>query len=142
MMSTILLIEDDPLLCQLIGEILTFSEYQVLTATDGRAALELLQASNALPDVILSDLLMPPSSIIELFAAVRSQRQWTEIPFMILSSKAQLIAFGLEFPYEVDGYIAKPFAIKDLLTSVQQALAMSRDNDHDQQSSTGTVRLA
>ena len=122
-MVRILLVEDQPSLRRLVGEVLEFSGYQVVAVADGKSALELLRSGEFCPELILSDLLMDSLGGAELLSAVRSEWLWRDIAFLLMSGQDQLTALGEELHYEVDGYIAKPFGIKEILAAVQQALA-------------------
>jgi DNA-binding response OmpR family regulator len=142
-MVKVLFVEADADLRHLISQLLTFSDHQVTTTSNGRAALALLQADSYHPDVILSDLLLDSIQSIELLEAVRSQAKWGEIAFIILATRPQLVAFELELTVEVDGYVSKPFAMKDLLMTIQRALVRRQRADDNSQSSMGTTpRLA
>lgn len=132
-MVHILLAESDSALQRLVGEVLTFSGYRVTAVADGRAALDHLQTGDDLPDLILSDLVMEPVNGVELLDAVRSEGGWRDIPFLMMSGDDRLVSLWLELTPTLEGYITKPFAIKDLLASIQHALANSQLNPSAQQ---------
>ncbi len=132
-MVRILLVEDQASLRRLVGEVLEFSGYQVVAVPDGQQALDLLRSGEFCPDLILSDLLMDALGGAELLDAVRGEWLWRDIAFIMMSGHDQLAALGEELRHEVDGYIAKPFGIKEILTAVQQALACHHHNDADEQ---------
>jgi CheY-like chemotaxis protein len=131
-MVRILLVEDQASLRRLVGEVLEFSGYQVVAVSDGQEALELLRSGEFSPDLILSDLLMDSVGGAELLEAVRGEWLWRDIAFIMMSGQDQLAALGEELRYEIDGYIAKPFGIKEILSSVQHALARHHRKDVDQ----------
>ncbi|MCC6804258.1 MAG: response regulator [Anaerolineae bacterium] len=131
-MVRILLVEDQASLRRLVGEVLEFSGYQVTAVADGRDALGLLYSGEVCPDLILSDLLMDSLGGAELLDAVRSEWLWRDIAFVMMSGQDQLVALGEQLRHEVDGYIAKPFGIKEILGAVQQALARHQNKDTDQ----------
>jgi CheY-like chemotaxis protein len=143
-MLRILLVEDQASLRRLVGEVLEFSGYQVTAVADGREALTLLYSGAVCPDLILSDLLMDSLGGAELLDAVRSEWLWRDIAFVMMSGQDQLEALGEQFRHEVDGYIAKPFGIKEILGAVQRALARHQHSDADQANDlpNGTQRLA
>jgi|SRR5664279_1432628 len=139
-MTSILLVEDQPTLRQLLSEVLEFSGYQVTAVADGREALDLLEVGEYFPNLILSDLLMDRLDGDELLQAVRSNWLWREIPFIIMSGQDQITALRLELKREVNGYLEKPFGIADILSTVQKALS-KREQGSDQKHS-GSERLA
>jgi CheY-like chemotaxis protein len=130
-MARILLVEDQPSLRRLVGEVLEFSGYQVVAVADGQTALDLLRSGEFCPELILSDLLMDSLSGAQLLDAVRSEWLWRDIAFLMMSGQDQLVALGEELHHEVDGFIAKPFGIKDILAAVQQALAKHQPASQD-----------
>ena len=77
----ILIVEDDLHLMEGIREILEIHDYEVLTATNGSAGLELLRHQAEPPDLILSDIMMPHMNGYEFFEAVRAEPKWTQTQF-------------------------------------------------------------
>jgi len=142
-MNAILVVASDAILRRLVSEILTLSDYQVTTVDNSHAATALLQTDSYRPDLILFDLPMQRSDGIELLEAVPSQEKRREIPVVVLASRTQMIALGLELTYEADGYISKPFTIKALLMTIQSVLTQCRLANQNLQSNTATPpRLA
>jgi CheY-like chemotaxis protein len=141
-MTSILLVEDQPTLRQLVSEVLEFSGYQVTAVADGREALELLQTGEYFPNLILSDMLMEPLGGDKLLQAVRDQWMLREIPFVIMSGKEQITAMQPELLREIDGYLEKPFGIADILASVQKAITIRRHQSSSDQQTGGSERLA
>jgi CheY-like chemotaxis protein len=133
-MTRILLVEDQPTLRQLVSEVLELSGYQVTVTGDGHKALELLQSGTFLPDLILSDLLMEPIGGAQLLVHIRGDWWLRDIPFIMMTGQDQIAELAPDLRQEIDGYITKPFGIKDILTAVQQRLAKSqRKNRGDHQ---------
>lgn len=87
--------------------------YAVTEATHGQAALALLE--DAVPDIILSDVMMPHLNGLDLCRRVRAEPRWAKIPVVLLSAKG-----GVEHRVEglqvgADDYLAKPFSVAELL---------------------------
>jgi two-component system response regulator MprA len=142
-MTTILLVEDQSTLRQLLSEVLEFSGYQVTTTADGAEALALLQSGNYLPELILSDLLMEPMGGAELLRSISGEWWRQEVPFIMMSAPDQIADLAPELRYEIDGVIIKPFGIKDALASVQLALVkQQRKNQNRRQDRDDTQRFA
>jgi len=141
-MTSILLVEDQPTLRQLVSEVLEYSGYQVTALSDGHEALALMQTGEYFPSVILSDMLMEQMGGDALLEAIRAEWLWRDIPFILMSGKEQIMALPTELRHEVNGFLEKPFGIADVLTIVQKTLASRHRQDDDQQQQSGTERLA
>ena len=98
--------------------------YEVSTASDGRQGLAIARTSS--PDLILSDVMMPELSGIELVAALRADPRCASIPVILLSARAGQEAAIEGLDAGADDYLVKPFSAPELLarvnTHVQLAL--------------------
>lgn len=103
---SILIIEDNDELRRFLAMILRDC-YHVLEAGDGRQGLEII--GRELPDLIVSDVMMPEIDGIELLAAVKVNRDTSHIPVILLSAKASVDDRVRGLEYGADDYIAKPF---------------------------------
>ena len=103
---SILIIEDNDELRRFLAMILRDC-YHVLEAGDGRQGLEII--GRELPDLIVSDVMMPEMDGIELLAAVNVNRDTSHIPVILLSAKASVDDRVRGLEYGADDYIAKPF---------------------------------
>ena len=103
---SILIIEDNDELRRFLAMILRDC-YHVLEAGDGRQGLEII--GRELPDLIVSDVMMPEMDGIELLAAVKVNRDTSHIPVILLSAKASGDDRVRGLEYGADDYIAKPF---------------------------------
>ena len=103
---SILIIEDNDELRRFLAMILRDC-YHVLEAGDGRQGLEIIGLE--LPDLIVSDVMMPEMDGIELLAAVKVNRDTSHIPVILLSAKASVDDRVRGLEYGADDYIAKPF---------------------------------
>src|SRR5205807_7464532 len=81
----VLVVEDDAVLSRLIAAALG-GQYRVVTASDGADGLR--QSLALQPDLILSDLLMPKMTGLELLRAVRDQPELQDVPFLLLTGQA------------------------------------------------------
>ncbi|HET7035188.1 MAG TPA: response regulator [Thermomicrobiaceae bacterium] len=117
MSKTVLLVEDDPSLREVIGEILRLDGYEVMTAADGLEAIDILGRRR--PHIILLDMMMPRMDGIAFAAEV--SRRGIQIPTIVLTAdnhaqqKAEQIG--------AEGYVEKPFAIPTLLAMVSRHAA-------------------
>lgn len=118
-MNPLLLVIEDKL--DILANIklsLEFNNFRVLTAPNGQAALRLLSTAEELPDLIISDIMMPEMDGYELFKTLAAHPHWARIPFIFLSARAtpEDIRFGKMLG--VDDYLTKPFDEEDLLAIV------------------------
>lgn len=123
--ATILLVDDDIAIQEGVADLLQIYDYEVITAADGREALQEMQ--KRVPDLIISDIMMPGMDGYELFEAVRSNPAWTPIPFVFLTARGQQKDVRLGNRLGVDAYLTKPFEPDDLLIMVQSRLKRIRD---------------
>lgn len=100
------------------------SRYQVEAVGDGMAALQAI--SDHLPDLVLSDVMMPRLDGFGLLQALRSDARTRELPIILLSARAgeEAQIEGLEAG--ADDYLIKPFSAKELLARVRTHLEMAR----------------
>ncbi|PJF43777.1 MAG: hypothetical protein CUN55_07325 [Phototrophicales bacterium] len=121
MKGKILVVEDDLYLMEGIRDILELAGYEVVTADSGKAGLDLLR--NGLnPDLIVSDIMMPIMDGYEFLSAVRSEKQWVDIPFIFLTAKGERADENLGKELGADDYVTKPFGPDDLLVAVSAKL--------------------
>jgi CheY-like chemotaxis protein len=117
-MTTILVIDDEPLLLKNLEMILEFENFQVVTAIEGKSALEILRIQPV--NLILCDMLMVPMNGFEILQAVRQNPKSRQIPFVFVTgvrwNSAEVQAPG------VSGYLSKPFTRIGLLDIIQQQL--------------------
>jgi CheY-like chemotaxis protein len=120
----ILVVVEDAHLQQGLSEILELEGYEVVTVGNGLAALNFLEDSVLLADLIISDIRMTEMSGYELLVAVRAAAPWSRIPFVFLSdgNETGVLEYGLQGLPAVT-YIAKPFDVRDLLAVVQGGLS-------------------
>jgi two-component system response regulator VicR len=118
---TIICVEDEPEMVDLIRLILTRKGFEVLGAGTGAEGLELIRKKS--PNLVLLDLMMPDMDGWEVYQQMKSQEKTRDIPVIVVTAKAQSIdkVLGLHIA-KVDDYIAKPFSPQDLLNSVEKVL--------------------
>lgn len=117
-MKSILVVDDETAIAEVVESLLTLERYEVHCAHDGREALDRL-ASTA-PDLILSDIMMPYVDGIELTRRVR--KCWPQTAIVLMSAAARP-------PQDLDGmyvaFVAKPFDLDTLLRAVVTAIGTS-----------------
>jgi CheY-like chemotaxis protein len=112
-MSTILVVDDDPSIRFLLRAILEAESHTILEAGNGQAALEAID-SGPLPDIVMTDLMMPVMSGAELIVRLRSEARTARLPIVVVSSNPEAVA-----NLAVDGIVTKPFTAADLAARVR-----------------------
>ena len=120
MASTILVVEDEPAIQELISVNLSFAGHKVLRALDAEQAKVLINAE--LPDLILLDWMLPGSTGLNLARNLRSSERTRDIPIIMLTAKSSEAdkVEGLESG--ADDYITKPFSPKELMARIKAVL--------------------
>ncbi len=121
---TILVVEDHWALQQAVRDLLLDAGYQVLTATDGVEALEVMQSQR--PDLIIADVMMPRMDGFEFYERVRAHQEWVAIPFVFLTARSEPEDIIKGKGLGAEDYIAKPFNPDELLTVVEARLKRAR----------------
>ena len=120
MSSTILVVEDEPAIQELIAVNLSFAGHKVLRAFDVGQAETLIRAE--LPDLIILDWMLPGTSGLVLAKKLRSDERTRTVPVIMLTAKGaeQDKIDGLEAG--ADDYITKPFSPKELMARIKAVL--------------------
>ena len=118
--ETVLVVDDEQVVRQLARGMLLMLGYNVLTASDGDEALQLLQRDEKTADLVLLDLIMPRKSGRETLQQIRALRP--DLPVLV-SSGVQLDAQALGMRgLTISGLLAKPYELTDLAITVRMAL--------------------
>lgn len=116
----LLLIDDDPNLILLVKDYLEFRGYEVVTAENGREALEVLE--NDIPDMIICDVMMPEMDGYTFVSNVRQDDRTSWIPVLFLSAKGQSQDRVKGLNVGADVYMVKPFEPEELVAQVEASL--------------------
>lgn len=106
--NLILLVEDDESILYNLSLFLTLNNFEVITALNGRDALEKLKKMIILPNLILSDIKMPEINGYELLKKISQNPTWHMIPFIFLSAKAYREEIEKGILLGADDYLTKP----------------------------------
>lgn len=107
----LLVVEDNSDLRKMINDQLS-DIFEVLDAENGRVGL--LKAIESIPDLIISDLMMPEMDGLQMLKKLRSDEKTSHIPVVFLSARAELEDRLKGFEYGVDAYLPKPFSLQEL----------------------------
>ncbi|HLU18834.1 MAG TPA: phosphate regulon transcriptional regulator PhoB [Pusillimonas sp.] len=139
MSTTILVIEDEPAIQELISVNLSYAGHKVLRAFDAEQAQTLIRAE--LPDLILLDWMLPGASGITLAKKLRSDDRTRQVPIIMLTAKGSEHdkIEGLEAG--ADDYITKPFSPKELMARIKAVLRRRAPQLTDDIVKIGTLSL-
>lgn len=117
MARTILVVDDESTLRETLAEALEQDGLQVVTAADGREALDRFRATS--PDLMLLDLMLPQVSGIEVCRIVRRE---SAIPIIMLTAKDGEIDKVVGLELGADDYVTKPFSLRELMARIRTQL--------------------
>ncbi|MDP8936395.1 MAG: response regulator [Actinomycetota bacterium] len=104
---TVLVIDDDPVILDLLRVNFEIEGFDVVTATNGEEGLERAQAVH--PDVVISDIMMPKRDGLQLLGDLKADPDTEDLPVILLSAKAQKSEVQEGLDLGADDYITKPF---------------------------------
>ena len=122
--AKVLVIDDDPVIVELLRVNFEIENFEVVTAGDGREGLEKAKTEN--PDVVLSDIMMPRLDGLELVSLLREDARTRNLPVILLSAKAQNAEVQQGLDMGADDYVTKPFDPLELIDRVNAVLARAR----------------
>ncbi len=117
-MATILIADDDPKLLNMVRRTLIYEDFQVVTATNGREALDQVQTKQA--DLIILDWLMPELDGLEVLTRLRAANN--NIPILMLTARDTVEDRVEGLDRGADDYLVKPFAPAELLARLRTLL--------------------
>ena len=117
----VLIVEDNRDLTEYLQHILA-TEYRVVSAADGKSGLE--QAFELIPDIIVSDVMMPVMDGIALLERLKSDIRTSHIPVVMLTAKADITSRLTGLEKGADEYLAKPFHEKELRIRLRNLIDM------------------
>jgi len=123
---TVLVVDEDPSLRELLRAVLEDAGYSVRVAADGAQALDVVKTER--PDAMLLDIGMPVTNGIEFVRAYRRTLEPPHAPIVISSARgdAEQVARDLD----ADGYVNKPFAIDDALAVLERVVKQRDQQAH------------
>ena len=116
-MKKILIIEDNEEVRENTAEILELSDYQVLTAANGKEGVAI--ALNEKPDLIVCDIMMPLLDGYGVLHLLSRHKETSNIPFIFLTAKSEKQDFRKGMELGADDYITKPFDGTELLNAIE-----------------------
>ena len=123
MKATVLVVDDDQDIRELVSWKLQAAGFEVIGEADGEAGLAAALALR--PDLVLLDWMMPRLSGLEVCRALRDEPATSGVPVIMLTAKAQEGDVQRGFAAGADDYIVKPFSPRELVSRVDAVLARS-----------------
>lgn len=115
----ILLAEDETVMAMAIQTRLKNEGFDVMRAADGREAMQLLESGS--PDMVITDILMPYTSGLELIAVIREKKHlYGNIPIIVLSALGQESTIMEAFQIGADDFLTKPLNPAELTVRVKR----------------------
>ena len=125
MPSTILVIEDEPDLAELVRFHLSQAGFAVEVAHSGRAGLDAIR--RARPALVLLDLMLPDLSGTDVCREVRADAKLRDLPILMLTARADEVDRVVGFEIGADDYVTKPFSPRELVLRVKAILRRAED---------------
>lgn len=138
-MPTILIVDDDPAICEMIKLALSGSGYETLEAGN---TLEARQAiSRQTPDLVLLDWMLPGQSGFEFARSLQRDTTHKQIPIIMLTARGQEEDKVAALDAGADDYVAKPFSVSELLARIKAVLRRTQKSSGEEILEAGTLRL-
>ena len=121
---TVLVIDDDPVILELLRVNFEIEGFDVICAADGQEGLERAQADH--PDIVISDIMMPRRDGLQLLTDLKSHPDTEDLPVILLSAKAQKNEVQQGLDLGADDYITKPFDPLELIDRLNAVMTRPR----------------
>lgn len=118
--KTVLVVEDQEDVRENVAELLELSNYDVLSASNGKEGVKLALSSP--PDIIVCDIMMPEMDGYEVLYLLSRNPSTASVPFIFLTAKAEKSDFRKGMNMGADDYITKPFEEMELLGAIERRI--------------------
>ena len=118
--STVLVVDDDPVILKLLEVNFEMEGFTVLLAHDGEEGVSVARSER--PDIVVSDIMMPRMSGLQLVEELKSDPDTSAIPIILLTAKAQMADIRAGTDAGADDYITKPFEPLELVDRVNRLI--------------------
>ncbi|HEX3620940.1 MAG TPA: response regulator [Acidimicrobiales bacterium] len=121
---TVLVIDDDPVILELLRVNFEIEGFDVVCASDGEEGLRLAQSEQ--PDIVISDIMMPRRDGLQLLNDLKAGPTTADLPVILLSAKAQKSEVQQGLDMGADDYITKPFDPLELIDRLNAVMTRPR----------------
>ena len=135
MATSILIVEDEPEIRELLNFSLVRAGFDVAEAASGEMAL--LCIDNKLPDILIVDWMLPAMSGVELAKRLRRIELTSELPLLMLTARSEETDLLKSFESGIDDYMSKPFSPRELVARIKALLRRSGVPEEDTVESSG-----
>ena len=135
-MSRILIVDDEPDIITLISRYAKREGYEVVTAEDGRQAIDICQIEDF--DLIVMDIMMPDT---DGFTACKKIKEFKDIPVIMLSARGTEFDKLFGFEVGVDDYVTKPFSPLELMARIKAVMNRNNTQISDPEENSGIVNV-
>jgi two-component system alkaline phosphatase synthesis response regulator PhoP len=127
MTASILIVDDEPSVTDLLAYNLRKASYAVLTASDGREALRVARETK--PDLILLDLMIPELDGLDV---CRELRKTSAVPIIMITARGEEIDRVVGLELGADDYVCKPFSVRELMARIKAVLRRNQPGDESE----------
>lgn len=135
-MQTILVVDDEENIVELIKFNLEREGYRVITAGDGNAAVALAESDS--PDLILLDVMLPGMDGLAVCRLLNQKPNTRNIPIIMISARGEELDRVLGLEIGADDYVTKPFSTRELVARVKARLRRNREVDDNAREKSGS----
>ena len=132
--TQVLVVDDEPVVTEVVERYLRLEGYEVSLASDGAVALQLAQ--EWAPDLVILDIMLPAVDGLEVCRQIRNESQ---VPIIVLTARGDETDRVVGLELGADDYVAKPFSPRDLVARVKSVLR--RASPGPAQALGGTLRF-
>lgn len=122
--ASVLVADDDPLLCSLLAYKLSKCGFSVDTASDGEQALQRIR--DKIPDLLVLDSMMPILDGISVLRQIRDEFSPIELPVVMLTARREEMDIISALRLGVNDYITKPFILKEIILRIENLIDQNR----------------
>ena len=132
--KTILIVDDEMHIRDLVQKYATFENYESETAENGLEAIEKVKHNEY--DLVIMDIMMPE---LDGFSAVKEIRKISQVPVIMLSARSEEYDKLYGFDLGIDDYVTKPFSPKELMRRVNAVLTRATHKNNQESATTNEV---
>ena len=129
MATSVLIVEDEPEIREMLNFSLTRAGFSVVEAATGEMALQRLDTD--LPDILIVDWMLPGISRVELAKRLRRDELTNALPLLMLTARGEEADVLKSFESGIDDYMSKPFSPKELVARIKALLRRSGAPEND-----------
>ena len=121
MVSTVLIVEDEPAILRALTFLLSRANFDVRVARDGEEAIEAIE--EAPPTLVLLDVMLPKRNGLEVCEIIRANPAWNDLRIIMLTAKGSQEDREKGLAIGADAYLTKPFSTREVLAQVQRLVS-------------------